>query len=225
MNTRAIASALLSALGVTLALAALGEQLADVSETAETFQPTTESQPLALASSAISISEPTPYGTRFNLEPRANAQSQQSSDIDFLPNWIAPGVDLVVGVASDQRRLVGGLGGSVSGYYVSRDADKSPEYEGGLPPIVDPRDGAQLVGGGIPVVAADPIRGAVFAADLRSRKHQRDRFIPSAGREAAGCDSLPERYPHRRAGGHLLAHQAAGLRALERVRRRLLPAR
>ena len=168
MNKCAIGSALLGALCVTLALAALGEQLADVSETAETFQPTTESQPLALASSAISISEPTPYGTRFNLEPRANAQSQQSSDIDFLPNWIAPGVDLVVGVGSDQRGLVGALGGSVSGYYVSRDADRSPEYEGGLPPIVDPRDGAQVVGGGIPVVVTDPIRGAVFAADLRS---------------------------------------------------------
>jgi hypothetical protein len=39
----------------------------------------------------------TSFGTRFNLEPRPNAQAQFGQAIDVLPNRVASGVDLVVG--------------------------------------------------------------------------------------------------------------------------------
>ena len=156
MNARAIRAPLMGALGVAFTLAA-----------AETLAPATVSEPLDLPSSAITTSEPTPHGTRFNLEPRTNTFPQSSQSIDFLPNRVALGVDLVVGTSSDERGSVGALGGSSSGYYVSRDKDPSPEYEGGLPPVDDPRDDDHLYGRGVPDVVADPIRGAFFAADRR----------------------------------------------------------
>jgi hypothetical protein len=100
-------------------------------------------------------------GTRFNLEPRRNAKPQSSPSVDFLRNRVAPGIDLVVGSARDIRGFFGRLGGSDSGYYVSRGADCAAEFEGGLPRI----DG--LTGFGNAVVAADPARDAFFIADVR----------------------------------------------------------
>jgi hypothetical protein len=107
-------------------------------------------------------------GTRFNLEPRSNARPQNTESVDVLRNWVATGVDLVVGGTTDFRGFVGLLGGSATGYAVSRDADCPPEFEGGLPPIADPFDpGDVLMGMGEPTVVADPVRGAVFMADQR----------------------------------------------------------
>ncbi len=89
------------------------------------------------------------FGTLFNLEPRTDARAQFGQTVDFLPNRVAAGVDLVVGGATDSR-----FG---SGYYVSRDADCAPEFEGSLPG-----------GRGGPVVAADPTRNIFFMLTLPS---------------------------------------------------------
>jgi hypothetical protein len=95
----------------------------------------------------------TSSGTRFNLEPRTDAGFQHTESVDFLRNRVAAGVDLIVGGARDSRGLGFNLGG---GYYVNRDADCAPEFEGGLPAISanQPLES--------PVVAADPARQAFF---------------------------------------------------------------
>lgn len=115
------------------------------------------------------------FGTRFNLEPHTHAVPQQLQAVDFIPNGVATNLDLVVGGAYDFRG--GGLGspppknvvwdGSVSGYYVHRSTtnDCSPQFEGGLPPIVS--SGTTYLGNGGVAVAADPQRNAFFVADLR----------------------------------------------------------
>ena len=147
-------------------LGALGEDVSSLPEVPFTLELITEAEPLEVESPAVS--GPTEYGTRFNLELRPNALPQNAETINFLPSGVATGVDLVVGAAYDQRGLRGGLGGSASGYYVSRDSDKTPEYEGGLPAVTDPREaGDQLFGAGIPWGVADPVNNAFFAADLR----------------------------------------------------------
>jgi hypothetical protein len=114
-------------------------------------------------------------GAKFNLEPNTHTVSQQLESVDFLPNRIGTGLDLVVGGAYDSRGT--GLGspppmgviwaGSVSGYYVHRSAmdDCSPQFEGGLPPINS--EGKTYLGNGGVGVAADPLRDAFFVADLR----------------------------------------------------------
>jgi len=111
------------------------------------------------------------YGTRFNLEPRPKALSQNNTSVDFLPTAGLQGADLVVGGADDYRSFYGGLGGSTSGYYVHRNGAEPnpcvPDFEGGLPFIVSSLTGEKLLGGGVAGVAADPARGAVFIADLR----------------------------------------------------------
>jgi hypothetical protein len=124
------------------------------------LQPDIQPQDAGTVSSACGAS----YGTRFNLEPRVNALPQHTESVDFLRNRVAAGVDLVVGAATDLRQL-GGVG-SRSGYYVSRDADCAPEFEGGLPRLTA-SSSEELDGFGKPVVAADPARGAIFTADLR----------------------------------------------------------
>jgi hypothetical protein len=115
------------------------------------------------------------FGTQFNLEPNTHAVPQQLESVDFIPNGVGLNEDLVVGGAYDFRG--GGLGspapkgviwdGSVSGYYVHRStaADCSPQFEGGLPPIVSA--GKTYLGNGGVAIAADPVRNAFFAADLR----------------------------------------------------------
>ena len=115
------------------------------------------------------------FGAEFNLEPNTHTVPQQLEAVDFIPNRIALNEDLVVGGAYDFRG--GGLGspapkgvtwdGSVSGYYVHRSttSDCSPQFEGGLPPIVS--NGTTYLGNGGVAIAADPRRDAFFAADLR----------------------------------------------------------
>ena len=49
----------------------------------------------------------TASGTRFNLEPRANAIPQHTQSVDLLRNRVAAGVDLVVGGSTDLRDLRG----------------------------------------------------------------------------------------------------------------------
>jgi hypothetical protein len=110
----------------------------------------------------------TSFGTRFNLEPRTNARPQNTTTIDVLRNRAAAGVDLVVGGATDYRGF-GPVEDSMTGYYVSRDADCVPEFEGRLPPLPDPLEADDtLFGKGAPVAAADLARDALFMADVRS---------------------------------------------------------
>lgn len=114
-------------------------------------------------------------GTRFNLEPRTGDPSAPFRDGGVFPmpqneeavDFIRIGVgDLVVGSANDFRGFFGGLGGSVTGVYVHRAGnDCTAQFEDGLPAILD-ANGVTLFGAGDPVIAADPSRGAFFAADL-----------------------------------------------------------
>lgn len=108
-------------------------------------------------------------GTRFNLEPRANAVPQNEANADFLLNRIGAGEDLIVQAANDWR---GDLAPSahwdqnVSGYYVHRKAGGcSVDFEGGLPTFS--YQGNTEMGIGQTVVAADPERDAFFMADVR----------------------------------------------------------
>jgi len=115
------------------------------------------------------------FGAKFNLEPDTHAVPQQLEAVDFIPNRIGLNEDLVVGGSYDFRG--GGLGspapqgvvwdGSVSGYYVHRSTttDCSPQFEGGLPPVVS--NGTTYLGNGGVAVAADPRRDVFFVADLR----------------------------------------------------------
>jgi hypothetical protein len=91
-------------------------------------------------------------GTRFNLEPRTNALPQNTESVDFLPNRVGPGVDLVVGAANDQRASLGGF----DAYYVHRQGSScGVDFEGTLSTsAIDP------------TVVADPARDAFFLADL-----------------------------------------------------------
>jgi hypothetical protein len=109
-------------------------------------------------------------GTRFNLEPRTNAVSQGDSSVDFLYGRVSAGVDLVVGSTGDARgdRPTGAFTSKHAGYYVSRDADCGPEFEGGLPAFTDPAFPAPLFMNRSPKVVADPARDAVFMAGVAS---------------------------------------------------------
>jgi hypothetical protein len=109
-------------------------------------------------------------GARFNMEPRANAAPQSEEMADFIPSGVASGDDLIVQVADDFRGDLAtdpNWDQSVSGYYVHRSttADCSVQFEGGLPSFQF--QGKTVMGIGDTVVAADPIRDAVFVADLR----------------------------------------------------------
>ncbi len=111
-----------------------------------------------------------PAGTVFNLEPRVSALPQNEVTVDFLYNGAGDGVDLVAEGTNDFRGFRGGLGFSATGYYVRRaNNDCGPQFEGGLPTIVNPFDPTRLVfGGGDPVTAADSGRNAMYMADIRS---------------------------------------------------------
>jgi hypothetical protein len=123
--------------------------------------------------SAASIGCGTATGTRFNQEPRTppDALPQNSPAVDFLLGSGLQGGDLVVGAANDFRGFFGGIGNSGTGYYVHRNgADPNPctaQFEGGLPQILDRATGEVLMGGGDPVVEADPARNAMYIADIR----------------------------------------------------------
>ena len=109
-------------------------------------------------------------GTRFNLEPRANAVPQNQASADFLYNRVGTNFDLIVQAANDWRgNLTSGVrwDQSVSGYYVHRSAaaDCSVQFEGGLPSFA--AQGNTEMGTGNVVVAADPARDAFYMADVR----------------------------------------------------------
>jgi hypothetical protein len=114
-------------------------------------------------------------GTQFNLEPATNAVPQQLEAVDFIPNGVALNEDLVVGGAFDSRGVTfAGANAttphwdaSVGGYYVRRSsaAGCAPQFEGGLP-VIEAGGNGFTSNGGV-VVAADPVRGAFFLADLR----------------------------------------------------------
>jgi hypothetical protein len=115
------------------------------------------------ATSAAIVPCSSPNGARFNREPRAHALPQGSGVVDFLPNRLGAGDDLIVEVGSDSRpRLASG-----DGYYVHRSstADCSVQFEGGLPDFTF--QGNDVQGFGNTTVAADPARDAFFAADAR----------------------------------------------------------
>ncbi len=110
----------------------------------------------------------------FNLEPIggdpntgvAFPSPQNEESVDFFYNGIAAGSDLVVEGANDFRGFFGGLGSSVSGYYVRTTTGQcTPTFEGGEAPVIDPF-GDTLFGLGDPVVAVDPARSAAFYADI-----------------------------------------------------------
>ena len=96
-------------------------------------------------------------GTRFNLEPRLNAAPQNTESVDFLPNRVAPGVDLVVGAADDagQGEVSSPRLGGFDGYYVRRAGTNCvPNFEGTL-----------STSSVEPTIVADPARDAFFLAD------------------------------------------------------------
>jgi hypothetical protein len=108
-------------------------------------------------------------GSRFNLEPRANAVPQNQANADFLPNRIGTGEDLIVQAANDWRgnlKPPAQWDQSVSGYYVHRwSGGCGVQFEGGLPAFTF--QGNTELGVGETVVAADPARDAFFMADVR----------------------------------------------------------
>jgi hypothetical protein len=107
-------------------------------------------------------------GTRFNLEPRANAIAQDAPAADFILNGVKTNDDLIVQVANDTRGLLtSNWDGSGSGYYVHNSgiADCSVQFEGGLPSFAS--QGDTLMGAGAVVVKADNTGRAFFAADDR----------------------------------------------------------
>jgi len=161
--------AYLKAIGRPLANAAIrafGEPSKDTVVPESWFEPAvTQDQSTAAASGCNSVA-----GARFNLEPRPNAVPQNQPSVDFLPNRLGAGLDLVVGAANDWRGNLSrspNWDGSVSGYYVHRAAatDCSVQFEGGLPSFTYQSD--TEFGIGDPVVAADPARDAFFLADVR----------------------------------------------------------
>jgi hypothetical protein len=105
--------------------------------------------PVVPGNSAVS---PDCSGTRFNLEPRANALPQNTESVDFLPDRVGSGVDLVVGAANDQRASLSGY----DAYYVHRQGSNCDvDFEGTL-------SNAAIN----PTVVADPARDAFFIADM-----------------------------------------------------------
>jgi hypothetical protein len=118
---------------------------------------------LTTFSSAATVPCSSPNGARFNLEPRPRALPQSSGGVDFIPNRLGGGDDLIVEVGSDSRpRLASG-----DSYYVhsSSTADCSVQFEGGLPDFTFQGNPVQGFGG--MTVVADPERDAFFAADNR----------------------------------------------------------
>jgi hypothetical protein len=118
---------------------------------------------LTASISAATVPCSSPNGARFNLEPRANALPQGSGAVDFLPNRLGAGDDLIVEVGNDSRPRLAGL----DGYYVHRSsaADCSVQFEGGLPNFTF--QGNEVEGFGGTTVVADPARDAFFVADAR----------------------------------------------------------
>src|ERR1700737_2719163 len=115
------------AAGIYLTLA-LGLQARE--ETAQGF-----STPSAAAVTGCSG----PNGNIFNLEPRNNAVTQSAMSVAFLPNRVAPNIDLVVATAADGRGASTNPNQTLAdadAYYVQRsNSNCAPNFEGGLPAI------------------------------------------------------------------------------------------
>jgi hypothetical protein len=112
----------------------------------------------------------TPNGNRFNLEPLANAVSQFNESVAVIPNRGGNEGDLVVGTALDNRALPpdGFLGFPADAFYVERDNSScAADTEGEFPPIFSGSNGQRFDVAGSPVILADPVHDAFFAADLR----------------------------------------------------------
>ncbi len=115
----------------------------------------------------------TASGTRFNLESglaASPAVPQNEPPADFIVNRIAAGADLLVGAANDFRGFLGGLGGSISGFYAHRSSATacSPDFEMGNPLIPDPlHAGMTMFGAGDPRVTADSINDQFIYSDIR----------------------------------------------------------
>ncbi|PYU90519.1 MAG: hypothetical protein DMG25_17010 [Acidobacteria bacterium] len=118
-------------------------------------------------------------GQLFNLEPAAGDPNtglnfplpQNEESVDFLPNELgatATGPDLVLEGSNDFRGLFGGLGSSLSGYYVHSAGTTSncslPTFEGGMPAVS--AGGEDIFAFGDPVVSADPLRHQFFYASI-----------------------------------------------------------
>jgi hypothetical protein len=118
---------------------------------------------LATSISAATVPCSSPNGARFNLEPRANALPQGLGAVDFIPNRLGAGDDLIVEVGNDSRPNLA----SPDGYYVHRSstADCSVQFEGGLPNFTFQGNQEEAFGG--MTVIADPERDVIFAADNR----------------------------------------------------------
>jgi hypothetical protein len=117
-------------------------------------------QDTEIAANASVTVNPGCNGNRFNLEPRLNAGPQNSESVDFLPNRVSPGVDLVVGAGNDQAANgnTSRLGG-FDGYYVHRQGTQCvANFEG----TVSPAGGVLPID---PTVVADAARDAFFFSD------------------------------------------------------------
>lgn len=101
-----------------------------------------------------------PNGTRFNLEPRANASIQEAPTADFILNGVGIDNDLIVQVGDGAVER--GPAYSGGGYFVhtSQTADCSVQFEGGLPTFAAQGD---TFSSGEGIVRADNARKAFFA--------------------------------------------------------------
>ncbi|HXM98610.1 MAG TPA: hypothetical protein VN982_09065 [Candidatus Dormibacteraeota bacterium] len=110
-----------------------------------------------------------PNGNIFNLEPRNNAVTQSAMSVAFLPNRVAPNIDLVVATAADGRGASTNPNQTLAAadaYYGQRsNSNCAPDFEGGLPAINNVFD--LFLPFGSPTVVADPARDAFFIVDLR----------------------------------------------------------
>jgi len=100
-------------------------------------------------------------GTRFNLEPAANALPQNEQSVAFKTGGgSTSAADMAVEVSNDFRGFFlppALFSPSVSGYYVEDTAGCTPRFEGGTPLIPDPYIATNyLTGGGDPIVNYNP---------------------------------------------------------------------
>jgi hypothetical protein len=107
-----------------------------------------------------------PNGNLFNLEPRPDAVVQVARSLAVLPNP-AGNNNLVVAVGEDARGLEAPPSPIISedAFYVERTgSDCTPDFEGGLPAILNPNN--LFVPNGSVSVIADPVRDQFFVVDL-----------------------------------------------------------
>jgi hypothetical protein len=107
-----------------------------------------------------------PNGNLFNLEPRNDAVVQVARSLAVLPNPAGDN-NLVVAMGEDARGLETPPSPIISedAFYVERTgSDCTPDFEGGLPAILNPNN--LFVPVGSVSVVADPVRDQFFIVDL-----------------------------------------------------------